>query len=47
MKLPTTKELVNMTLWPPYICSISGLISGMFIAAFTEYVTSHTYYPVR
>lgn len=33
--------------WAPYLCSILGLISGMFIAAFTEYVTSHSYKPVR
>jgi len=31
----------------PYLCSIFGLISGMIIAAFTEYVTSHAYSPVR
>ena len=31
----------------PYICSICGLVSGMIIAAFTEYVTSHSYGPVR
>lgn len=33
--------------WKPYLCSIFGLISGMIIAAFTEYVTSHSYGPVR
>lgn len=33
--------------WVPYICSVLGLVSGMFIAAFTEYVTSHSYRPVR
>ena len=33
--------------WIPYVCSILGLISGMIIAAFTEYVTSHAYSPVR
>ena len=31
----------------PYLCSIFGVISGMIIAAFTEYVTSHAYKPVR
>lgn len=31
----------------PYLCSLFGLVSGMIIAAFTEYVTSHTYSPVR
>lgn len=37
----------GLTPWIPYLCSIVGLISGMIIAAFTEYVTSHTYGPVR
>lgn len=31
----------------PYLCSIFGLVSGMIIAAFTEFVTSHSYGPVR
>jgi inorganic pyrophosphatase len=29
------------------VCSIFGLISGMIIGIFTEYMTSHTYTPVR
>lgn len=33
--------------WVPYLCSVFGLVSGMIIAGFTEYVTSHTYAPVR
>lgn len=33
--------------WTPYVCSVLGLVSGMIIAGFTEYVTSHTYTPVR
>ena len=37
----------NFDRWVPYLCSILGLISGMIIAAFTEYVTSHAYSPVR
>lgn len=37
----------GLTPWIPYICSIAGLVSGMIIAAFTEYVTSHSYAPVR
>jgi inorganic pyrophosphatase len=37
----------GLTPWIPYICSIVGLISGMVIAAFTEFVTSHSYFPVR
>ena len=31
----------------PFLCSIFGLVSGLIIAAFTEYMTSHTYQPVR
>jgi inorganic pyrophosphatase len=37
----------GITPWIPYLCSIAGLVAGMIIAAFTEYVTSHTYGPVR
>ena len=33
--------------WTPYLCSIMGLVSGMIIAAFTEFVTSHSYRPVK
>jgi Na+/H+-translocating membrane pyrophosphatase len=29
------------------VCSIFGLVSGMIIGLFTEYMTSHTYGPVR
>lgn len=31
----------------PYLCALFGLISGMIIAAFTEFVTSHAYKPVK
>lgn len=31
----------------PFLCTLFGLISGLVIAAFTEYITSHTYNPVR
>ena len=31
----------------PFLCSIFGLISGFIIAFFTEYMTSHSYQPVR
>lgn len=37
----------ELTLFHPYICSIVGLVSGLFIAAFTEFTTSHAYSPVR
>lgn len=30
-----------------YLCAIFGLVSGMIIGGFTEYMTSHTYGPVR
>lgn len=41
--------IVNDNLEPyvPYLCSLFGLISGMIIAAFTQFVTSHAYGPVR
>lgn len=47
MKLPNKAELAELTPTTPYLCSIMGLVSGMIIAAFTEYVTSHAYKPVR
>ena len=31
----------------PFLCSLFGLISGFIIAFFTEYMTSHSYTPVR
>jgi H+-translocating diphosphatase len=37
----------EIQIYKPYLCSIFGLISGMIIAAFTEFVTSHSYAPVR
>lgn len=37
----------NQAPYVPYLCSIFGLVSGMIIAAYTEYVTSHAYGPVR
>lgn len=37
----------NRTPFYPFICSIFGLVSGLIIAAFTEYMTSHSYKPVR
>lgn len=37
----------ELSIYSPYICSIVGLVSGLFIAAFTEYTTSHSYKPVR
>lgn len=36
-----------MNIFDPYFCAISGLVAGLFIAAFTEYITSHSYKPVR
>jgi inorganic pyrophosphatase len=41
------KDEKELNIYHPYICSISGLVSGLVIAAFTEYVTSHSYRPVR
>lgn len=31
----------------PYFCALAGLVSGLLVAAYTEYVTSHSYHPVR
>lgn len=33
--------------WHAWICSASGLWAGMVIGWFTEYMTSHSYKPVR
>ncbi len=41
------KKITGLRPLIPYICSVLGLVSGMIIAAFTEYVTSHSYGPVR
>lgn len=41
------KVLEGRTPLSPFLCTIFGLVSGLIIAAFTEYVTSHTYSPVR
>lgn len=40
-------EFKDLGVWTPYLCSVMGLVSGMIIAAFTEFVTSHAYRPVR
>lgn len=40
-------EFKDLGAWTPYLCSAMGLVSGMIIAAFTEFVTSHSYKPVR
>lgn len=40
-------DISEVKYYHPYICAISGLISGLIVAAFTEYVTSHSYGPVR
>lgn len=37
----------ELTIVIPYIASICGLVSGLIIAVFTEYVTSHSYGPVK
>ena len=31
----------------PFLCSLFGLITGLIIAVFTEFMTSHAYGPVR
>lgn len=47
LTIPNAEQPVVLSVWTPYVCSILGLISGMIIAVFTEYVTSHAYKPVR
>lgn len=44
---PTVAKPTELGVWTPYLCSVLGLVSGMIIAAFTQYVTSHSYGPVR
>jgi inorganic pyrophosphatase len=41
------KTIADRTPLHPFLCSLLGLVSGLIIAAFTEYVTSHAYSPVR
>ena len=43
----TGYTIQSLTPFTPWICAIIGLVAGMIIAAFTEYVTSHSYGPVR
>jgi len=43
----TGYTISGLTPLTPWICAIIGLVAGMIIAAFTEYVTSHSYGPVR
>jgi H(+)-translocating pyrophosphatase len=38
---------VLMKPWRPYVCALLGLVSGMIIGGFTEYMTSHGFRPVR
>jgi H(+)-translocating pyrophosphatase len=40
-------DLPDVKYYHPYFCAVAGLVSGLFVAAFTEYVTSHSYEPVR
>lgn len=47
LALPNVAKPVILGAWTPFLCSALGLVSGMVIAAFTEYVTSHSYRPVR
>jgi inorganic pyrophosphatase len=46
-KLLSGSDLSSVAYYHPYICAVTGLVAGLFIAAFTEYVTSHSYAPVR
>jgi inorganic pyrophosphatase len=44
---PSEPKIKELGVWVPYVCSVMGLVSGMIIAAFTEFITSHSYRPVR
>lgn len=44
-KMGTSMSTVKY--YHPYLCAVAGLISGLLVAAYTEYVTSHSYHPVR
>jgi inorganic pyrophosphatase len=41
------KTIAERSALYPFLCTLFGLVSGLVIAAFTEYITSHTYAPVR
>ena len=41
------KTIADRSALYPFLCTLFGLVSGLVIAAFTEYITSHTYQPVR
>jgi len=44
----TAKNIIdNRTPLHAFLCSLLGLVSGLIIAAYTEYVTSHSYSPVK
>ncbi len=43
----TGKTIAGRSVVHPFLCTLFGLVSGLVIAAFTEYITSHTYSPVR
>jgi inorganic pyrophosphatase len=47
LRIDANHIIDNRTPVHPFICSIIGLVSGLIIAGFTEYVTSHSYSPVR
>jgi inorganic pyrophosphatase len=43
----TGKTIADRKQIHPFLCTLFGLVSGLIIAAFTEYVTSHSYDPVK
>lgn len=46
-RLKNSPDLSNSEYYDPFLCAVTGLVAGLFIAAFTEYITSHSYKPVR
>eukprot|EP00499_Haloplacidia_sp_CaronLabIsolate_P010673 CAMPEP_0196781264 /NCGR_PEP_ID=MMETSP1104-20130614/9360_1 /TAXON_ID=33652 /ORGANISM="Cafeteria sp., Strain Caron Lab Isolate" /LENGTH=776 /DNA_ID=CAMNT_0042151487 /DNA_START=16 /DNA_END=2346 /DNA_ORIENTATION=+ len=49
-KLSTTEQghcEVESSDWKSFLCIASGLVSGLVVGYYTEYMTSHSYRPVR
>jgi len=46
-ELTLQEKITDRTPLYPFLATLLGLVSGLVIAASTEYVTSHTYTPVR
>jgi H+-translocating diphosphatase len=47
LRLTNKNIIADRTPLHAFLCSLLGLVSGLIIAAYTEYVTSHSYAPVK